>query len=242
MTVLVRVVDTLIATDSAGNTVDATIVRAEAGLTALSTTGVPVDVVQAVADEDAGFPVYVVLGHTAMNAAGVLVDSIPMSADALGNEFPNSITVNPSFIYELDGWTTLAIIGSPPAVGWADNYAILHRVDASNYNAVRQAHTLVIGNWYQVTASVLGAYAVLVRVGDTAGGQQTVAEFTVAGGATEVVVFQATATTHYLQARSQSNGQDTNLDLLMIEPSTAPGYTPSLDFSDARNSQYLPLI
>lgn len=48
MTVLVRVVDTLIATDSAGNTVDATIVRAEAGLTALSTTGVPVDVVQAV--------------------------------------------------------------------------------------------------------------------------------------------------------------------------------------------------
>ena len=143
--------------------------------------------------------------------------------------YPNSITVNPSFIYELDGWTDVAVIGTPPAVGWAADYAILHRVDATNYNAVRQTHTLVDNDWYQVTASVLGAYAALVRVGNTAGGAQTVAEFTVAGGTTETVVFQANAATTYLQARSQSNGQDTNLDLLMIEPFT--GTLPVIELS-----------
>jgi len=145
-----------------------------------------------------------------------------------GDAYPDSVTLNPSFVYELEDWTA-AYTGTVQDVGWAPDYAILHRIDASNYNAVRQTHTLVDGDWYQVTASVLGAYSVLVRVGDTLGGQQTATEFAVAGGATETVVFQATAATTYLQARSQANGQDTFIDLLMIEPFT--GDLPVIELS-----------
>jgi hypothetical protein len=72
---LVKIVDTVVSTDSAGRPVDAIPIREwEEGETSI--TGVPLAALE-IEESDVGVPVRFVVGKTAQNSAGQWIDTIP---------------------------------------------------------------------------------------------------------------------------------------------------------------------
>lgn len=119
---LVKIVETVIAENEAGQMVDALPVRAADSATDVDILGRPVDVATAIIDEDFGRPVRVVEGFLAQDSAGQWVDTIPLlgiggvlalSSSSISEGDPINSVVGILSVINGEGTYTFTITGDP---------------------------------------------------------------------------------------------------------------------------------
>ncbi len=155
-------------------------------------------------------------GTTPVTAAG---QSVGLVLDkSKGLVLGAELVTNGGFDTDIAGWTA-ANLGTGAAAAWSSNYAgsaALPRVDASNNARIYQNHATVAGRAYKVTFDVKTADGVIIGIGTTNAGTDTLAATTVNGSQTASVIFVATGATSSLSFHGRVDGATTYIDNISV--------------------------